>query len=346
MLHYQKFDLFQMKNMNKSILFLFGIAFLLYACSETTSEVTIEPEMPVNPFDGIDYSTGMEEMMLPDSHTFLGLHTYIFSSSCNQPGCHDGTFEPNFRTVQSAYNSLVLHPINKNYEFAVDGREPLPCRVTPGQPNASMMWHRLTMHNPPNFELMPSSGEVLSDKKLDLIEEWILNGARDIYGNEPMPTSQQPFSFGIIAYLNNFRIDTIRPGSPFNTFQTLDNQEIELWFGYLDYDLNGNFQFGNTLTYNKLKLSKNLYDFSDAIELDLEIVPTPLLINSIFSQPDQNEFPYYQRVIFNPNDLGFSAGDLVFMRSYIKDADHDEVTENPQTDTQVALQLYFSFMIN
>lgn len=319
---------------------------LIYACSETTSEVTIEPEAPENPFDGIDYSTGTNEMMLPDSNTFLGLHTYIFSSSCNQPACHDGTFEPDFRTVQSAYNSLVRHPINKNYDLAIDGRNPLPYRVAPGEPDASMMWHRLTIHNPPNFEQMPSSGIALSQAKIDLIETWILDGAKDIYGNEPMQTSHQPFSFGVLAYLNNFRIDTIRPGSPFNTFQTLDNQEMELFFGYLDYDLNGDFKFGNTLTFNKLKLSLNPFDFSDAVELNLEVLTTPILLNSIFSQPDSNEFPYYQRVSFNPSDLGFSVGDLVFMRSYIQDEDHDEVTENPQADTQVALQLYFSFKIN
>jgi len=319
---------------------------LIYACSETTSEVTIETEAPENPFDGVDYSTGTNEMMPPDSSTFLGLHTYIFSSSCNQPACHDGTFEPDFRTVQSAYNSLVRHPINKNYDLAIDGRNPLPYRVTPGKPDASMMWHRLTMHNPPNFEQMPSSGIALSQAKIDLIEAWILDGAKDIYGNEPMQTSHQPFSFGVLAYLNNFRIDTIRPGSPFNSFQTLDNQEMELLFGYLDYDLNGDFKFGNTLTFNKLKLSLNPFDFSNAIELDLEVLPVPILMNSVFSQPDANTFPYYQRVSFNPNDLGFSAGDLVFMRSYIQDEDHDEVTENPQADTQVALQLYFSFRIN
>ena len=332
--------------MKKSIFLFSIIVLIIYACSETSSEVTIEPTPPENPFDGIDYGEGTMPGMMPDSNTFLGLHTYIFSSSCNQPACHDGTFEPDFRTVQSAYNSLVLHPINKNYDLAIDGRDPLPARVVPGDPDQSMMWHRLTMHNPPNFELMPSSGLALSPGKIALIEDWILNGAKDIYGNEPMPTSHQPFSFGVLAYLNNFRIDTIRPGSPFNPFQTLDNQEIELWFGYLDYDLDGNFQFGNTLTHNKVQFSTNPFDFSNAVELDLEVMATPRLVNSIFSQFDPNEFPYYQRVIFNPNDLGFSSGDLVFMRSFIKDSDHDEVTENPQDDTQVALQLYFGFGIN
>ena len=66
----------------------------------------------------------------------------------------------------------------------------------------------------------------------------------------------------------------------------------------------------------------------------------------MFSQADDDELPYYQRVVFNPNDYGFSSGDRVFIRSYIQDADHDEVTENPQDDTQIALQLYFAFRIN
>lgn len=332
--------------MKKSIFFFCIIGCFIYACSETTSEVTIEPEAPENPFDGIDYNTDTTEEMQPDSNTFLGLHSYIFSSSCNQPACHDGTFEPDFRTVQSAYNSLVYHPVSKNYDLATDGRNPLPYRVAPRDLDQSMMWDRLTMHNPPNFEQMPSSGNALSQEKIDLIEAWISNGARDIYGNEPMPTSAQPFSFGVLAYLNGFRIDTIRPGSPFNTFQTLDNQEIELWFGYLDYDVEGNFLFGNTLTHNKLKLSTNPFDFSDAVELDLEIMNTPILINSVFSQQNPDDLPYYQRVVFNPNDLGFSSGDVVFMRSYIQDEDHAEVTENPTSDTQLALRLYFSFMIN
>jgi len=332
--------------MKKSIFFLTIFSLIIYACSETTSEITIEPEAPVNPFDGIDYGDGEVPGMMPEPSSFLGLHTNIFSQSCNQPACHDGTFEPDFRTVQSAYNSLVLHPVNKNYSIQVDNREPLPARVVPGNPDQSMIWHRLTMHNPPNFEQMPSSGIALEEEKINQIEQWILEGAKDIYGNEPMPTSRQPFSFGLLAYLNNFRIDTIRPGSPFNPFQTLNNQEIELWFGYLDYDLEGNFLFGNTLTHNKIRLSTNPFDFSNAQELDLQLMTIPRLINSVFSQPDNNEFPYYQRIVFNPNDYGFSSGDIVYMRSYIKDEDHDEITENPQDATQVALQLYFAFRIN
>ena len=230
--------------MKKSILYIGILSLLLFACSEREIEVTIEQQPTDNPFDGIDYGTGEVPGMMPDPSSFLGLHTNIFSQSCNQPACHDGTFEPDFRTVQSAYNSLVLHPVSKNYSVQVDDREPLPARVIPGDSDQSMLWHRLTMHNPPNFELMPSSGNSLEETQLNQIEKWILDGAQDIYGNEPMPSSRQPFSFGLLAYLNNFRIDTIRPGSPFNPFQTLNDQEIELWFGYLDYDVEGNFLLG------------------------------------------------------------------------------------------------------
>ncbi|MCB0618974.1 MAG: hypothetical protein KDC41_09780, partial [Saprospiraceae bacterium] len=63
---------------------------------------------------------------------------------------------------------------------------------TPGEPAASMLYHRLTIQNPPNFERMPASGNPLPDNLLQLIEEWIENGAPDIYGNLPMQTSAQP----------------------------------------------------------------------------------------------------------------------------------------------------------
>ena len=80
----------------------------LSACSDSliTEELPL-PETPDNPFDGIDYSVNEIPSIEVDSSTFLGLHTYIFSKACNQPGCHDGTFEPEFPTVQSAYNYLV-----------------------------------------------------------------------------------------------------------------------------------------------------------------------------------------------------------------------------------------------
>ena len=34
--------------------------------------------------------------------------------TCANSGCHDGTFEPDFRTVGSSWNTLVNHPVIAN----------------------------------------------------------------------------------------------------------------------------------------------------------------------------------------------------------------------------------------
>ena len=86
------------------------IAVAFFACKEDRSYVPAED--PANPFDTVTYSTPIPNVPI-DSQSFLGLHQYIFSTTCAVPGCHDGAFEPDFRTVQSAYNTLVLHRVEK-----------------------------------------------------------------------------------------------------------------------------------------------------------------------------------------------------------------------------------------
>ena len=75
-----------------------------------------------------------------------------------------------FRTVQSAYNSLVFHEVIKN-----TANDDFPYRVTPNDASLSMMYKRVSEHQPPNFELMPSSGIPLPDRQIELIKNWINN---------------------------------------------------------------------------------------------------------------------------------------------------------------------------
>ncbi|MCB0703760.1 MAG: hypothetical protein KDC34_00555 [Saprospiraceae bacterium] len=331
--------------MTKNHLLLLSLfCLLVFACSESlvTNEDPL-PDPPENPFDGIDYSENEIPQIEVDSATFLGLHTYIFSQACNQPGCHDGTFEPEFRTVQSAYNSLVYHDIKKNYDV-----DPLPYRVTPGEPENSMIWHRLTMHNPPNFEQMPSSGIPLGQHELDLIQNWIEAGAPDIYGNLPSLSSVQPTALGLAAYLpdfNDFRVDTARGGVFFNPFMTLAAEDMELWFLYIDETPAGDTIFGNELTYNKIQFSDDPYDFSNAVELQMQVVLIPNFISSVFSQEVGFPIPYYQTITVNPASLGFAPGDIVYMRTYVQDSDHDTPTEIPTAANEIYIQTYFSCIL-
>jgi hypothetical protein len=331
--------------MNKiQLLFVLACAGFIVACSETTftDELPL-PEAPANPFDGIDYSENEIPPIEVDSSTFLGLHEYIFSKSCNQPGCHDGTFEPEFPTVQSAYNSLVYHPIIKNY-----ATDPLQYRVQPGDPDASMLWHRLTIHNPPNFEQMPSSGNPLAQRELDLIREWIEAGAPDIYGNLPVLSSVQPTCYGVAAFLpdfGNYRIDTVRGGVIVNPFMAPTSEDVSLWFLYTDVTAAGDTIFGNELMHNMIKFSTDPYDFSDAVELQMELVIFPNLIPSVFSQFSGIPYPHYHNIVVNFEDLGFSPGEIVYMRTYVQDDDHDTPTEIPTSNNEIFILTYFSCVL-
>lgn len=302
--------------------------------------------LPANPYDTLTYPP-LPEPVQVDSASFVGLHAHLFSKACNRPGCHDGSFEPDFRSVQSAYNSLVLHGITKNYT----GSAALPYRVKPGNKDQSMLWHRVFYHNPPNFERMPSSGNPLSQQHLDKIAAWIDGGARNIYGQAPTMTSLQPTSWGVLAYLpgsSNQRIDTNRGGVLYQPFAAPAGDAIELWFGYLDRTPAGDTVLGDQLAYNRIRLSTNPFDFSGAVELNLTKVPNLLLakfVNSAFSETVPIALPYTHSVTLTPSALGFQAGDVVYIRTYVRDSDHSQPTEIPQADSQPWLLGYFSMVL-
>lgn len=330
--------------MKKYLTLIAGLMLMIFSCQDDYKETTLDlPTPPFNPFDTVDYDETMVPHVPVDSNSFLGIHTYILSSSCDQPNCHDGTFEPDYRTVQSAYSTLVFHGVKKNFPT-----NPVPYRVTPGEPAQSMLYRRITEHNPPNFERMPASGNPLPEKSVNLIKNWIEDGARDIYGNLPMQTSSQPTCYGLAAFLpgsSDYRVDTIRGSFDFNPFLAPAGEELELWFLYLDVTENKDTVFGNALTYNKIKLSTNPFDFSSAVELNLAVPFIPNLINSAFSQPLPFPAPYYQNVTFNPSDYGFSVGDVVYIRTYVQDSDHATPTEIPRSESQPYMLSYFAFTI-
>jgi len=337
--------------MKKVIFILFGFGLLISACEDSViNQDGMEPEVPFNPFDTVDYTVPVDNIVLPDSNSFLGIHNFILEKTCNEPGCHDGSFEPDFRTVQGAYNNLVYHPVFKNYDPDIDGMEPLPYRVTPSDPDLSMFYHRISMDNSPGFEQMPATGNYLPASQIELIRQWIEDGAHDAFGNPPMATSLQPACYGVAAFLPgqfDYRVDTIRDGNIYNSFVTFAAEEVTLWFLYGDTDLLQNFSFGHELIYNKIKLSLDRLDFSNAVELDLEVPSDDLILNSAYSQPFNGGFDlvYTHTVTFNPTDLGFSAGDLVYLRTYVQDDDHSEPTENPEYLTNYLIKNYFSFFL-
>ena len=96
----------------------------------------------------------------------------------------DGTFEPDFRTAEASYNSLVYQPIIKNYVS-----NPLTHRVLPFDANNSMIIRRLTEDIDGISGIMPLATEPDSDWEdskaiyIQALKDWINSGCPDLLGN-------------------------------------------------------------------------------------------------------------------------------------------------------------------
>lgn len=115
--------------------------------------------------------------------SFQMLQREIFSPNCALSGCHDGSFEPDFRTTESSYNTLVFHPVVKN-----NLGNKFKYRVLPGKPEESVLYERLTNCCFVNQDdRMPFTvGDTLPSFKTDMVKKWIIQGAANQLGIAPV----------------------------------------------------------------------------------------------------------------------------------------------------------------
>lgn len=90
-------------------------------------------------------------------NTIQGLHAGLFKPTCANSGCHDGNFEPDFRTVESSYYSLVQQPVIKK-----DIAGSYLTRVIPENATGSMLPYRMKTDLNGNSGIMPLSLEPTS----------------------------------------------------------------------------------------------------------------------------------------------------------------------------------------
>ncbi len=137
-----------------------------------------------------------------DVNSIAGLHYYIFKPTCSNSGCHDGTFEPDFRTTESSYNSLVNANVIK-LDSSVPGQFLL--RVEPGNAANSMLLRRCNVNLGGNSGTMPllvDPGNDWNEKKAEYlarIEKWINDGAKDQFGNSVQPKDLAPQMAGMVV---------------------------------------------------------------------------------------------------------------------------------------------------
>ena len=107
-----------MKNIIISIS-LITICIYLESCSKEA--------LPINQFGPNQQDTNKLDTNNYDPYSIFSIHKDVLKPTCANSGCHDGNFEPDFRTVESSYFGLInVTPIKSN----VSGG--FPFRVVPG----------------------------------------------------------------------------------------------------------------------------------------------------------------------------------------------------------------------
>lgn len=116
-------------------------------------------------------------------NSLMKIHRITLLPSCAVAGCHDGHFEPDFRTTQSTYYTTVLHPVTKN-----NARAEFEFRVVPGNRKKSVLYERITnccFVNQDDRMPQLNIGEVLPNEEIERIGKWIDAGAPNIDGSKP-----------------------------------------------------------------------------------------------------------------------------------------------------------------
>ncbi|MDP5171602.1 MAG: hypothetical protein NWR72_15255 [Bacteroidia bacterium] len=307
------------------LLLLGGLAWT--ACDKTTAEP------PDNPFDSIVFPEPPLTAAAPDSASLVGLHEYIFSQSCAVPGCHDGNFEPDFRTVQSSYNSLVYQPVIKN-----TNDEAFSWRVTPGNAETSWLYYRVTTSDQ-ILGRMPLYDNKLSNSQLKAIKTWIETGAPDLFGNPANLPNTQPRITSIAAFIDfgglSYRVDTIRDGA-LSPFATLANRDMTIWIG-----VNDDSTLLSELANTRLLFSDKWDGFSNATAMNMSYQSTPFVVPD-YSAPGQAA-EFHWKVTFNTGQ--FPVNELTFMRFLTNDGAHAEDYEFPDDPHPLEYKLFMSFFI-
>lgn len=308
-------------NYKKTTIYFFLILTVILIINSCKKEVAA----PDNPYSSVNYgnTTTAEDTLDPNSIT--ALHRDIFLPKCATPGCHDGNFEPNFLTVESAYSTLVYQTLVKT-----DSTNYFLYRVHPYDTARSWLHERLTTSDQ-TLGRMPLYADHLSQNEMDRINAWIMDGAKDINGNKAVypdiqPTVEYYFALNeislksvVISYTDN-RLDNVM----YNPFLT----EPDSGF-YIMVSITDDSTALSKMTNNKLKLSKNKTDFSNA---------TISNASYITIGTDAYWYAYVSTASYAP-------GDTIYMRYYTNDGKHTNDIETPNDDDDLYTKLFWSFYV-
>jgi len=302
---------------NIIILLMFGIwvaTASIHSCSRDNFE---------NPYDQIDYGDDNSEIEQASPFSITGLHRDIFKPRCSLPACHDGNFEPDYRSVQSTYSTLVYHPITKNNENLE-----FNFRVVPFDPEASVLIERLTnccFVNQDDRMPQDNIGVPLEDELIDAIRQWIADGAKDVFDKVgSYPNTRARILFYVPTNENFDRDFSQQRLERFGSFILPPQQNIKLVVSVMDDST-----AVADLINNRIRFSTERDDFSQALTIDSEY----------FNFNDEEFW------ITDFNSSEFPENTAIYFRVYSNDGEQESDTEFPQDDNLFVYKDFYSFIV-
>lgn len=308
--------------------------YFMSLCSWMIIISSCSQDLPPNPYEKVSDQIDTSQVAAVDPNSFAGIHKNILAVTCANSGCHDGTFEPDYRTLESAYNTLVFHPVKKN-----DTLNSFQYRVVPGSLDMSMLYLRITQDLNGNSGIMPlivnpgSDWPSKKDEYIRNIANWIEGGAKDILGNSPVTPNRRPQMLGVAVFPAGTTVPFGRASNG-SAKIPLGSSSIDIWFSLSDdsTDVAG-------LSENKIRFSLFMNDFDSAESRNLQITATPLQAEGY----EGLVVNYYHKITISPYDFGI-PGNNIFMRIYVKDLQND-VTEIPSKYSEDAFKTYFTLVL-
>lgn len=324
-----------MRNLKNKALFIAFGAMIITVGSFVGCNV--ETEIPPNPYDEIDYPTPPAPTDTLNPNSIVSIHRDILHPRCAVPGCHDGSFEPDFRTIQSSTSTMVYANIVKNNPDST-----FTFRVIPFDTAQSVLHERITNCCFANVnDRMPQDniGVPLEAENVERIENWILEGAQNMFGEVPSYPNQAP-QIGFYLAVDTFSIPEIiaAAGQGFPLSGTA-NRIDGVYYNPFILDHGQNVAIGieveddstaiGNLQGCKMRFSYDPDDFSPSAPGFQELNAT------FFGVPDF-EVWYVQF-----NTALFDSDEVVYMRFYASDGEQE--TEMPRDDMVIQLKTFWSF---
>ena len=173
------------------------------------------------------------------------------------------------------------------------------------------------------------------DEYIQNIKDWIDQGAKDMFGNDPLLPNDIPLGRGMVVFNSGQNTNPLSRDASGSVLISNSLTSVDVWFSVVDDVMQA-----NNLSYNKVKKSTNLFNFNDIPEENLEVYNTP--INQLGYYSSSNNEEYYHK--YTLDLTSYNIGDIIYLKIYVKD-DVNPVTEIPNNGSPFTFLRYFTIKI-